>query len=255
MIFTIYFHEKICYYRGKIVHIALKVVFFWRFTMNISILDVVGPVMIGPSSSHTAGAAKLAKTARLIYDKDFVKVRFGLGGSFASTYRGHFTDYALVAGALGMSEDDENLGNSFNIANEKGIEFDFYPTEIPSTYENTARITFIDKDGEEFFVEGASLGGGRILVTNINGLGCEINATCPTVIVQQHDVKGVVSDVSTILAFNNINIGIMKVSRTSRGDRAFCIIECDDVIPENVINDLRRVNNVLSVVVVNIVGE
>ena len=222
--------------------------------MNISLLDVVGPVMIGPSSSHTAGAAKLAKTARLIYDKPFKKVSFGLGGSFASTYRGHFTDFALVAGALGMSEDDENLGHSFEIANEKGVEFDFYPTEIPSVYENTARITFYGEDGE-FFVEGASLGGGRILITNINGLVCELTATSPTVIVQQQDVKGVVSDVSTILAFNNINIGVMKVSRTSRGDKAFCVIECDDIIPENVIDELRQVNNVLSVVVVNIKGE
>ncbi|MBQ5326289.1 MAG: L-serine ammonia-lyase, iron-sulfur-dependent subunit beta [Oscillospiraceae bacterium] len=223
--------------------------------MNISLLDVVGPVMIGPSSSHTAGAAKLAKTARLIYDKPFKKVRFGLGGSFASTYRGHFTDYALVAGALGMSEDDERLGQSFEIAENEGVEFVFYPTEIPSVYENTARITFVNENGDEFFVEGASLGGGRILVTNINGLVCELNATMPTVIVQQQDVKGVVSDVSTILAFNNINIGIMKVSRTSRGDKAFCVIECDDIIPENVIEELRQVNNVISVVVVNIKGE
>ena len=223
--------------------------------MNISLLDVVGPVMIGPSSSHTAGAAKLAKTARLIYDKPFKKVRFGLGGSFASTYRGHFTDYALVTGAMGMSEDDERLGQSFEIAEKEGVEFVFYPTEIPSNYENTARITFVDENGEEFFVEGASLGGGRILITNINGLACELNATMPTVIVQQQDVKGVVSDVSTILAFNNINIGVMKVSRTSRGDKAFCVIECDDIIPENVIEELRQVNNVLSVVVVNIKGE
>ena len=223
--------------------------------MNISLLDVVGPVMIGPSSSHTAGAAKLAKTARLIYDKPFKKVRFGLGGSFASTYRGHFTDYALVASAMGMSEDDERLGQSFEIAEKEGVEFVFYPTEIPSNYENTARITFVDENGEEFFVEGASLGGGRILITNINGLACELNATMPTVIVQQQDVKGVVSDVSTILAFNNINIGVMKVSRTSRGDKAFCVIECDDIIPENVIEELRQVNNVLSVVVVNIKGE
>ncbi len=223
--------------------------------MNISLLDVVGPVMIGPSSSHTAGAAKLAKTARLIYDKPFKKVRFGLGGSFASTYRGHFTDYALVAGALGMSEDDERLGQSFEIAEKEGVEFVFYPTEIPSVYENTARITFVAENGDEFFVEGASLGGGRILITNINGLVCELNATMPTVIVQQQDVKGVVSDVSTILAFNNINIGVMKVSRTSRGDKAFCVIECDDIIPENVIEELRQVNNVLSVVVVNIKGE
>ena len=223
--------------------------------MNISLLDVVGPVMIGPSSSHTAGAAKLAKTARLIYDKPFKKVRFGLGGSFASTYRGHFTDFALVAGALGMSEDDERLGQSFELAAQQGVEFVFYPTEIPSVYENTARITFVDEAGEEFFIEGASLGGGRILVTNINGLACELTATTPTVIVSQQDVKGVVSDVTTILAFNNINIGVMKVSRTSRGDKAFCVIECDDIIPENVIDELRQVNNVLSVVVVNIKGE
>ncbi|MEG2192187.1 MAG: serine dehydratase beta chain, partial [Oscillospiraceae bacterium] len=159
--------------------------------MNISLLDVIGPVMIGPSSSHTAGAAKLAKTARLIAAKPFKKVSFGLGGSFASTYRGHFTDYALVAGALGLSEDDERLSDSFNIAKEQGIEFDFYPADIPSIYENTVRITFTFTDGGEFFVEGASLGGGRILVTDINGLQCEINATCPTVIVQQQDVKGV----------------------------------------------------------------
>ena len=222
---------------------------------SMGVFDILGPIMIGPSSSHTAGAAKLAKTARLIYDKPFKKVRFGLGGSFASTYRGHFTDYALVAGALGMSEDDERLGQSFEIAEKEGVEFVFYPTEIPSVYENTARITFVAENGDEFFVEGASLGGGRILITNINGLVCELNATMPTVIVQQQDVKGVVSDVSTILAFNNINIGVMKVSRTSRGDKAFCVIECDDIIPENVIEELRQVNNVLSVVVVNIKGE
>lgn len=223
--------------------------------MNISLLDVIGPVMIGPSSSHTAGAAKLAKTARIIAGKPFKKVSFGLGGSFASTYRGHFTDYALVAGALGLSEDDERLGQSFDLAKEQGLEFDFHEVDIPSVYENTARITFTFEDDSEFFVEGASLGGGRILVTNINGLQCEINANCPTVIVQQQDVKGVVSDVSTILAYNDINIGVMKVSRTSRGDLAYCVIECDQVIPDKVITDLKRVNNVLSVVVVNIQGE
>lgn len=223
--------------------------------MNISLLDVIGPVMIGPSSSHTAGAAKLAKTARLIYNKPFKKVKFGLGGSFASTYRGHFTDYALVAGALGMSEDDENLGHSFEIARQQGIEFEFFPVDIESVYENTARIIFCGEDGEEYFVEGASLGGGRILLTNLNGLACEVSATSPTVIVQQHDVKGVVSDVSTILAFNNINIGVMKVSRTGRGDRAFCVIECDDYIPESVTEALSKVNNVISVAVVNIKTE
>ncbi len=223
--------------------------------MNISILDVVGPIMIGPSSSHTAGAAKLAKAAMTIAGKPFSKVSFGLGGSFASTYKGHFTDYALVAGALGMSEDDERLGNSFEIAEKRGLEFDFYETEIVSEYENTARITFTFMDGSEYFVEGASLGGGRILITNINGLSCEFNATNPTIIVKQNDTKGVVGDITTILAFNNINIATMKVTRTSKGNTAYCLIECDQTIPEKIVNDLKRVNNVLSVVVVNIQEE
>ena len=220
--------------------------------MNISLLDVIGPVMIGPSSSHTAGAAKLAKTARTIAAKPFNKVRFGLGGSFAHTYKGHFTDRALVAGALGMSEDDEDLVNSFEIAAQRGVEFEFYPADIVSEYENTARITFSHTDGTEYFVEGASLGGGRILITNINGLVCELTASSPTIIVKQNDVKGVVSDVSAILAYDNINIAVMKVSRTGRGDTAYCVIECDQIIPDNVIEDLKQVNNVLSVVVVNI---
>lgn len=220
--------------------------------MNISLLDVVGPVMIGPSSSHTAGAAKLARTAMIIAGKPFKRVSFGLGGSFASTYKGHFTDRALVAGALGMNEEDERLGESFEIAAQRGLEFDFYEAEIVSEYENTARITFYLEDGTEYFVEGASLGGGRILITNINGLACEVTASSPTIIVKQHDVKGVVSDISAILAYDNINIAVMKVSRTGRGDTAYCVIECDEAIPETVINDLKQVNNVLSVVVVNI---
>lgn len=223
--------------------------------MNVSLLDVIGPVMIGPSSSHTAGAAKLAKTARLIYDRPFTKVHFGLGGSFAQTYRGHFTDYALVAGALGMSEDDENLGKSFELAARQGIKFDFYPADIQSEYENTARITFENEKGEKYYVEGASLGGGRILITSINGLACEVSATSPTVIVQQRDVAGVVSDVSTILANDNINIGIMKVGRDVRGGSAYCIIECDDIIGNEVLEKLRRVPNVLNVTVVNIKPE
>jgi L-serine dehydratase len=132
------------------------------------------------------------------------------------------------------------------------VQFKFYPAEIVSEYENTARITFFHDDGTEYFVEGASLGGGRILITNINGLACEITASSPTIIIKQQDVKGVVSDVSAILAYDNINIAVMKVSRTGRGDTAYCVIECDQIIPENVIEDLKQVNNVLSVVVVNI---
>ncbi len=220
--------------------------------MSISLLDVIGPIMIGPSSSHTAGAAKLSKTARTIYNKDFTKVIFGLGGSFAKTYKGHFTDIALVAGALLMSEDDENLVNSFEIAKNQGVNYEFVKMDIDSPYENSLKVIFINKDNEEYFIEGASLGGGRILITNINGLDCEISAQNPTIIVQQQDVKGVVSDISAILALNNINIAVMKVSRVTKGDLASCVIECDHIIPQKVVDDLKRVTNVISVTVINI---
>ena len=220
--------------------------------MEISLFEVLGPVMIGPSSSHTAGAAKLAKTAMQIVGRPFKAVKFGLHGSFAETYKGHGTDYALVAGALGYAEDDERLPQSFEIAAQKGLAFSFYMVDLPNAHENTVVITFTLSDDSEFYVQGSSLGGGRIVVTSINGLETEFNATSPTIIVHQNDKAGVVSDVSTILAFNSINIATMRVAREQRGGNASCVIECDGAIPEKIAADLRRVNNVLSVTVINL---
>lgn len=220
--------------------------------MNISLLEVVGPIMIGPSSSHTAGAAKLAKVALLIANRKFQKVEFGLGGSFASTYKGHFTDYALIAGVLGFDEDDERLANSVEIAKSEKMEYDFYPCDIESEYENTVRITFLYDDHTTFYVEGASLGGGRILITDINGLPCKMNASSSTIIIKQHDQKGIIGEVALILASHKVNIGVMTVNRTIRGGLAFCVIECDEYIEDDVVEKLKEVDNIISVVVVNI---
>lgn len=218
--------------------------------MEISILEVVGPVMIGPSSSHTAGACRLAKTASRIVGKPFHKVVFGLGGSFASTYKGHFTDHALVGGVLGMDADDENICRSLDIAEEQGLEYSFVETEIQSRFENNARITFFLDNGCEYYIEGASVGGGGILITNINGFELEITASCPTLVIRQRDVKGVISEVSTILTNYGINIGVMKVSRTERGTDACTVIECDEAIPLAVVEELRCAKDVISVAVV-----
>lgn len=223
--------------------------------MYVSLIDVIGPVMIGPSSSHTAGAAKLARAARAIVEKTYNHVIFSLGGSFASTYKGHFTDYALVAGALGMREDDENISESFRIAKERNLSFSFQTDDISSEYDNSVRFSYTLEDGSEYCIEGASLGGGRILITNINGLPCEIGAELPTVIVRQRDVKGVVRDISAVLTAENINIASMRVNRTGRGDLAFCTIECDQKIPPSTLKTLERTENILSVVLVDIHGE
>ena len=220
--------------------------------MNISIFDVSGPVMVGPSSSHTAGAARLAYIARLIAAKPFHKVSFGLHGSFASTYKGHGTDRALVAGTLGLREDDERIEYSFDIAKKEGLEFDFYNTDLGSVHENTVKITFYLDNGEKVNITGSSVGGGQILITRINSFPAEIEARLSTIITNHNDKKGVISDITKILANNNINIAVMKLTRSARGKLACCVIESDQQIPDSVAEQLRKVDNMINIQVINI---
>lgn len=217
--------------------------------MDISIFEVAGPVMIGPSSSHTAGAAKLARVARIIVGQPFSHVSFGLHGSFARTYKGHGTDRALVAGILGLREDDENLARSFELAAAQGIGFDFYEIELENAHENSVKMTFTLKDPSQplFTVVGSSIGGGQILITGIDGFEVEVTAQLPTLVISQEDKKGVVSEVTTVLANHNINIGVMKLSRKGKGELASCIIETDGEVPPAVVENLRRIGHVLSV--------
>lgn len=222
--------------------------------MDVSIFKVTGPVMIGPSSSHTAGAARLARIARLIAEGPFSHVSFGLHGSFARTYKGHGTDRALVAGALGLREDDERLSQSFLLAEQAGVGFDFYETELDGMHENSVKMTFTMCDGTENEVIGSSIGGGQIVIRRINGFDTELSAQSPTLVISQHDVRGIVSAVSRILADNSINIGVMKLSRQARGELACCIIETDDLISEEVADALRAVEHVISVRAINITG-
>ena len=174
--------------------------------MELSLFDVLGPVMIGPSSSHTAGAARLADVARQIAG-EFVHVSFGLHGSFARTYRGHGTDRALVAGAL---------------------------------------MTFRSADGRERTIEGASLGGGRIRICRIDDYPAEITADAPTLVILQQDRQGMVSHVTQILAERGINIAVMRLSRTARGEIACCVIEVDGELPAGLVERVAGVPGVLS---------
>ena len=143
--------------------------------MDISIFEAVGPVMIGPSSSHTAGAAKLARAAITIIDEPISHVSFGLFGSFAKTYKGHGTDLALVAGILGLREDDERLTESFSMAQARNITYDFYETELVDVHENSVLMTFTLADGRIRNIVGSSIGGGQILIRKIDGLPLRIH--------------------------------------------------------------------------------
>lgn len=220
--------------------------------MDISIFDVTGPIMIGPSSSHTAGAARLAYIARLIAAKPFHRVSFGLHGSFAMTYKGHGTDRALVAGALGFREDDERLEHSFEIAAERGLSFDFYAEDLGDVHENTVKMTFYLDDGATAEITGSSVGGGQILITKINSFAAEISARLSTIITSHYDKKGVISDITGILADNDINIAVMKLSRSAKGKLACCVIESDQQIPESIADELKRVDNIINIQIINI---
>lgn len=223
--------------------------------MKVSVFDAVGPVMIGPSSSHTAGAAKLARIARAIIGKEFSRVSFGLHGSFAKTYKGHGTDRALVAGVLGILEDDEDLVHSFEIAKDNNLAFDFYELDLEGMHENSVKISFFMKDGTYNEIIGSSIGGGQIVVKRINKFDTDITAQAYTLIINQYDKTGVISDITKVLANNTINIGIMKVNRTARGETACCVIETDSTITQELVDKIALINNVISVHSITIIDK
>ena len=205
--------------------------------MNTSIFTVAGPVMIGPSSSHTAGAAKLGRVARQICDHKFDRVEFFLHGSFALTGKGHGTDKALLAGVMGIKEDDARLPESFEIAEKEGLGFSFGEITLENAHENSVRINFYDGDELIVSVEGASIGGGEIVITKIDGYDVKIRGNLTTIFVRQNDKKqndkkGVISHVAGLLNEYDINIATMNVSRSAKDADAMCIVEVDGDIDE-----------------------
>jgi len=219
--------------------------------VDISIFEVLGPVMIGPSSSHTAGAARLARVAALIAARPFSRVDFGLSGSFARTCRGHGTNKALLAGAMGLAADDERIRNAEALAAQRGLEARFYEEDLDWLHENAAHITFYHADGQTE-VWGASLGGGRIRVSRIGGFETDIRAECPTLVVHHPDRPGVVSEVSRTLAESGLNIAVMRLARQAKGQAASLVIEMDGAIPPEVGERVRQLQHVTEVIVIDV---
>lgn len=197
---------------------------------SFGVFDIIGPRMIGPSSSHTAGAAKLAFVARKIANNDVASAHLTLYGSFAETGRGHGTDIALTAGILGLHPDDDALRHAFRLARERGIDVEIEFSDDEVERPNTAAITITGRSGAVTRVVGASIGGGNILITEIDGLAVELNGEYPTLIIKHHDVPGVIMDTTRILAGNGINVAFMQVFRHSRGQEAYMVIETDQMV-------------------------
>lgn len=217
---------------------------------DYGVFDVIGPVMIGPSSSHTAGAARLGKVARAIAGGDIKSVEFFLHGSFAKTYKGHGTDRALVAGILGMEPSDERLRDSIKIAEDRGMKIEFKPADFGNAHPNTVKFIMENEDGERCEVMGSSIGGGNIQITEVNGQQVTFTGAYPTLIVSHRDVPGVVSKVTALLYEMKINIAFMNVFRSQKGKSATMVFQCDNKIHDNLtqaIKDIKEVENIISI--------
>ena len=211
----------------------------------MDVFDIIGPIMIGPSSSHTAGAARIGKYALNILGAKPVKADIYFSGSFAKTYKGHGTDKAIVAGILGMDTDDPGIKYSFETAEHRGLEFAFHTGEIENAHPNTACIVLTSESGKTVEVQGASVGGGNIVITKINGTEVEITGKFTTMIVLHRNIPGMISDVTRVLAQNGINIGKFDLRRNPRGGKGVMIIELDSDVPEYVNDEIKEMDNVI----------
>ncbi len=208
------------------------------------VFDIVGPVMIGPSSSHTAGAARLGLMARKILGERPVRAEINLHGSFAQTGKGHGTDKALIAGIMGMEPDDVRLRDALVLAEKQGLEYEFRQVELQDAHPNTAVIYLVGATGRAARVRGASVGGGNILVTNIDGYTVELSGQYPSLLIIHRDRPGVITQVTQILARYEVNIAFMRVSRQSRGETAMMIMEMDDEPAADVVEECSQVCDV-----------
>lgn len=217
----------------------------------ISVFDVLGPNMIGPSSSHTAGAAIIAYLAQKMITPPLRRADFRLYGSFAKTYRGHGTDRALVGGILGFSADDERIRDSFALAKQQGLEFRFIPDETETdVHPNTVEIRMENAAGRVMTVRGESLGGGKVRIVGINGVKVDFTGEYNALIVVQRDKPGVVAHITKILSDRDVNIAFMRLFREQKGHTAYTIVESDQRLPEGVDALLLENPNITDVMVV-----
>lgn len=212
-----------------------------------SISEIIGPVMIGPSSSHTAGACRIGKVGLAIAQGEVKKAIFYLHGSFGKTYKGHGTDRALVAGLLGMNPDDDRLVNSIEIAKKNGMEIYFIEKDLGSMYHsNTVLMELQTKENMKVSIIGSSIGGGNIEIISINGENVYFTGKYNTLLINHIDKPGVVHSITGILGEEGINIAYLKVFRSNKGDNASMVFELDDEVRKDIIFKLQQIENVFS---------
>ncbi len=212
-----------------------------------SIFDIVGPVMIGPSSSHTAGAARIGKMAHHFAGDEIAKVTFFLHGSFAKTYRGHGTDKALLAGVLGFSESDARLKLAFDLAEKKGIEYHFEEADLGDVHPNSVKIAIQRKDGSCISLIGSSIGGGNIQIIQLNGIDLTISGEHPTIIAKHTSRKGILPAMTEIMTRYGYDILFMSFYKKNKDGEGIIVVEVTEQVDDAAIKDIQEMEGITDV--------
>lgn len=210
----------------------------------MNIFDIMGPVMVGPSSSHTAGAVKIGYISRKLLGEEPAEAKILLYGSFLTTGKGHGTRKALVAGLLGMHPDDTRIPDAVDIAQERSMKLEWGEAVLKEAHPNTAQLFLTGGSGRTLEVIGQSLGGSRINIAEIDGIDTNFSGDYPTLVVHNQDQPGHVSEVTSMLAHKGVNIATMQLYRAGRGGDAVMVIECDQEVPQEGIDWLKKVEGV-----------
>ena len=219
----------------------------------MNIFDIVGPVMVGPSSSHTAGAVRIGQVSRKLLGEPIQKVEILLYGSFLATGSGHGTKKAIIAGLLGMNTDDIRIPDSFKYAKEQDIEFSFGEADLKEAHPNSVELILTGKSGRRLEKVGESIGGSRINIAKIDGIQTNFSGDYPTLVVHKLDQPGHVPEVTSMLAHKSVNIATMQLYRSSRGGNAVMVIECDQEVPKESIKWLEHVEGISKVTYLSLV--
>ena len=212
----------------------------------MNLLDIIGPVMVGPSSSHTAGAVRIGRVSRKLLAEEVKEAKIYFHGSFLATGKGHGTDKALIAGLLGMQVDDPAIPDSFRIAEKRGMRFSLEGIDLGDVHPNSVKMNLTGISGRTLEVIAASIGGGRIQICELDGITANFSGDYPTLIVHNIDQPGHVTEVTSMLAHKGVNIATMQLYRKSRGGNAVMVIECDQEVPKESLAWLEHLEGILN---------
>ncbi len=214
--------------------------------------DIIGPVMVGPSSSHTAGAVKIGNIARKLLGEPVRRAEIFFHGSFLATGKGHGTDKALIAGLMGFAVDDSRIADSFRYADENHMIYQISGTDLGDAHPNSVKMVLTGMGGRTLQVVGASVGGGAIRITEIDGLHAHFSGDYPTLVVNHADRPGQVHEITAMLGYRAVNIAAMQMYRSSKGGDAVTILECDQSVPADAIQHLAGQNGITKVTYLDI---